>query len=255
MNKSLLFAAGALISTAILNSSICLADKNVSDRSPVEIYTCKYNDGMGEKDLDKVIANWNEWANQQKLKDYSAWTLVPFYSGPDQDFDYIWMGASSTGRALGAAQDAWLADGGAIAAEFEAVSTCNSHFMYKSIQFKKPTKTEDPSRAVIAFKACNIREGKTFQADVAPALSSWASIRESEGSTAGFWVHFPLFGGGDEFDLFFVGRLGNLEKHGLDFDRHNDQKSIEILDQVLECQSTSPVYIATLRREGLGSDN
>ena len=39
---------------------------------PVEIFACKYNDGMGPKDLDAATASWNAWADGAGLNEYSA---------------------------------------------------------------------------------------------------------------------------------------------------------------------------------------
>ena len=254
MKKILLsLAAGGLIFAAGFNNSVAQEEENAGGRVPVEFYTCKYNDGMGAADLDAVIAKWNKWAAGQGWNDYSAWTLTPFYSGPEQDFDFIWMGVSPTGQALGAAQDDWLANGGEIAAEFEKLGPCDSHSMYRAMQFKEPPERKDPSRAVISFKACNVKDGMSFRNHVAPSLAAWAEVRDSEGSTVGIWMFFPLLsGGGEDFRFYFVASYGNNEERGIDFDNHNDQKSLEILEgnRALECDLTNQVYIATNRRMG-----
>ena len=39
---------------------------------PVEIYSCKYNDGKGPRDIDAATAKWNAWADDRGLKDYYA---------------------------------------------------------------------------------------------------------------------------------------------------------------------------------------
>jgi hypothetical protein len=256
MKKILLsLAAGGLIFATGFNNSAAQEEENDGAKVPVDFYTCKYNDGMGATDLDAAIAKWNKWADGQGWNDYSAWTLTPFYSGPDQDFDFMWMGVSPTGQALGAALDDWLAKGGKIAAELDRVAPCDSHSMYYALQFKEPPKREDPTSTVISFKACNIKDGMSFGNHVAPSLSDWAEVRDSEGSTAGIWAFFPLLsGGGEEFRFYFVASYGNNEERGIDFDNHNDQKSIEILDRVLDCALTNQVYIATNRRMGDTAD-
>ena len=106
--------------------------------------------------MDKVVANWNKWADEQGVSDYSAWTLTPFYSSQEQEFDVIWMGVTETGEGMGAAQDSWLANGGAMQAEFDSVTPCNAHSMFAAVNVKKPPERGDPSSVVISFSDCSV---------------------------------------------------------------------------------------------------
>ena len=262
MKKILLpLAAGGLIFAAGFNNSVAQKESDDNGTVPVEFYACKYNDGMGVADLDASVAKWNAWADGQGWVDYSAWTLTPFHSGPEQDFDFIWMGITPTAQVLGAAQDDWLANGGEIAAEFEKLGSCDSHSMHYTVQFKKPPERKDPSRAVLTVIGCNIKDGLSFVEDIAPSFSGWADVRNEGESPAGHWAFFPYLSGGDEeFDFHFVISHGNNEERGIDWDNHaeqhlagiggGDHKSLEMLDRVLDCESTSRVYIATNRRIG-----
>ena len=51
--------------------------------TPVDTFTCHYNEGKGAGDLDKAIANWNAWMDTQGADDYAAFTLTPYYYGAD----------------------------------------------------------------------------------------------------------------------------------------------------------------------------
>ena len=101
-----MLASGSLIFAAGISNSVAQEEED-QGAIPVEVYTCKYNDGMGPADLDAVVAKWNTWADGQGLNDYTAWTLTPFYAGPDQDFDVIWLGVSPTAQALGVLPGVW----------------------------------------------------------------------------------------------------------------------------------------------------
>lgn len=243
-----LVTGGLILVTGFSNLVAQEEEDEGSGAVPVELYTCKYNEGKGPADLDKVIANWNKWADERQLDNYSAWTLTPFYSSPEQDFDVAWMGVSPTGAGLGAALDDWLANGGALQAEFEAVSPCDSHSMFAAMRFKNPPDRANPSRVYISFSDCKIGDGKTF-ADIAPALSAWSEFRSSHGSTAGMWVFFPVYGGGgEEFDFKFVASYGSLAEQGNDFDNYDSEKAGELFPAgLLDCDS-SRVYIAQNRR-------
>ena len=81
---------------------------------PVEIYVCNYHDGKGPADLDGWSTKWNAWADGQAMAPYSAYTMTPFYYGPDQDFDFLWLGVSPDAASMGRAQDAWLSSSGSL---------------------------------------------------------------------------------------------------------------------------------------------
>jgi hypothetical protein len=253
----LMLATGGFVFAAGLNNAVAQDDDDGA--AAVELYTCSYAEGKGPADLDKVVAKWNKWADGQGVTDYSAWTMRPFYSSSEQDFDVIWMGATQTGTAMGAAQDSWLANGGALADEFDAVTPCNAHSMMAAVQFKAPPKRENPSSVVIDFSDCKIGDGKHFSTDVAPALKAWGEFLSSHGSTAGVWAFFPVYGGGgEEFDFKFVESRGNYTEQGADFDNYDPAKAREIFPYgLLDCDS-SRSYIATNRRmaeSGMSEDD
>lgn len=218
---------------------------------PVEIYLCNYNEGMGPGDLDSVTAKWNAWADERGLNDYTAWTMTPFYFGPDQEFDFIWLGVSPDAKSLGAAQDDWLASGGEVAAEFERISSCNGHENFAAVEIKAPPENEEPpSNVVLSFSDCSIADGKNF-GDVAPALEAWADYRTGHGSTGGIWVFFPAYGGGgEEFDFKYVTGHRTHEAQGADWDAYSQggyAKAAELFGDSLDCDS-SRVYNAQNRR-------
>lgn len=239
-----------------LSTAVAQEEGQIEAATPIEIYACNYNEGMSAADLDAVTAKWNRWADKQKLNDYSAWTLVPFYSGPEQEFDYLWLGGSPTAKALGRAQDDWLATGGKVQEEFENVGPCNAHGNFAALQLKEPPERRNPSNIVISFSDCNFNEGTSF-GDVAPALSAWAEYRTAHGSTAGMWALFPAYGGGgEEFDFKFVASYANYEEQGVDWDQYSQggyQKAEEIFADMLDCDS-SRVYSATNRRMAADDD-
>ena len=239
-------ATGGLVLAVGLNNAVAQDDDDDDGGAvPVEIYTCNYADGKGPADLDKVVAKWNDWADDQGMNNYSAWTMTPFFSSPEQDFDVIWMGVTETGQGMGAAQDLWLANGGALQAEFDSIIPCDAHSMFAAVQFKEPPEREDPSSVVIAFRDCNIADGKSFADDVAPAITAWSEFRSSHGSTAGIWVFFPVQGGGgEEYDYKAVSSHGNYAERGADFDNYDPDKAREIFSGTGNCDSAR-VYNAT----------
>jgi hypothetical protein len=244
-------------------SGMSLADQHEGEEEeanvayPMEMYACSYNDGKGPADLDAATKNWNEWADKQKITDYSAWTLVPYYFSPEQEFDVLWFGAAGKAAALGRVQEAWLATGTKEAEGFADVVTCDAHAAYSVLQTKQPPEREgDGGRLVVTFSDCNIADGVTFD-DIYLPIVEWGKYKAEHGSTAGHWVFFPAFGGGQEtFDFKWVTAYENLEDLGADWDQNNEkgwQKVNELFRGKVDCDS-SRTYMATSRRQAEDDD-
>jgi len=226
--------------------STAVAQDEDDGAAAVEIYTCSYADGKDSADLDKVVAKWNKWADGEGMTDYSAWTMTPFYSSPEQDFDVIWLGVTATGKGMGAVQDMWISNSGTLGEEFDAVSPCDSHSLFAAVQFKAPPKREDSSSVILDFSNCSVGDDYHFSTDVAPALKAWGEFRADHGSTAGIWAFFPVNGGGgEEYDFKYVVSHGNYTEQGADFDNYDPAKAREIFPYgLLDCDS-SRSYVTT----------
>ncbi len=221
------------------------AEPNVA--SPLEMFACTYNEGKGPADLEAANKKWNAWADKQGINDYSAWTLVPYYSGPEQDFDVLWMGGSEKAKAMGRAQDSWLATGGKVQEAFSEAISCDSHGAYAVLQMKKPPKRDNPKNLIVSFSDCNTADGVSFD-DLYMPLIEWGKYKGENGSTAGMWVFFAAFGGGGEkFDFKWVTAHQNLEDMGADWDQYSEsgwQKANELFAGKLTCDS-SRAYVTT----------
>jgi len=248
-----LLASGVILALGLSNS--LAQDEEGGGIFPVEIYTCKYAKGKDAADLDAVSEKWRKWADGREWQGYSAWTMTPFYSSPDQDFDVIWMGTTPTARELGVAQDDWLANGGKLSAEFDSIIPCDSHSNFAVLNFKPPPQNDNPpDNVVISFSDCKIADGKSFGHDVAPSLAAWAKHRGEQGSEAGHWVFFPAYGGGgEEYDFKFVTGHRNHEQQGIDYDNYDADKARELFNGIVECDS-SRVYNAKVQRRGSSAE-
>lgn len=246
------------VSMAGLGAMTASADEHASAQAePVELFACNYAEGKTDKDLDKVVGNFNKWADGVEMNDYTAWTLVPYYSSPEQDFDVLWLGHAPRAASLGRSQDQWLATGGKVAAEFDSVIPCHTHANFASLMFKAPPERDNPpDNVVISFSDCSMEDGTSF-GDIAPALEEWAKYRTDAGSTGGIWVMFPAYGGGGEgFDFKYVAGYRNLEEQGKDWDHYSKEgwaKAEELFAGKLSCDS-SRVYLAKNRRRAATND-
>ena len=246
-----------LVSSALMMSyGVAVADNHEGDAeeanvaSPMEMYACTYNDGKGPADLDAATKKFNAWADKQEIDDYSAWTLVPFYSGPEQEFDVLWFGASEKAKALGRVQDKWLATGAKESEAFADAMTCDMHGAFAVLTMKQSPQREDDSNFVVSFSDCEVAEGMTFD-DMYMPIKEWGEYTAENGSSAGQFVFFPSYGGGNEdYDFKWVSTADSFESLGADWDRFSEggwEKANELFRGKLSCDS-SRVYVATKRR-------
>jgi len=185
---------------------------------PVELIACSYRDGQDAGDLNKVVERWTRYMDERNIDSYAAWTLSPYYFGPDQDFDVIWMGAWTNGNTMGAGLQQWLAEGGDLREAFSEVMDCDAHVGLSSAMYKSPPSNATPASSLITMMDCELNEGKRYS-DVKSAEMEWAEHMVNSGSTAGTWHWFPTFGGGDaEFDYKVVNAYANYTELGKDWE-------------------------------------
>jgi hypothetical protein len=215
------------------------------------MYVCSYNNRKGPEDLDKVIDKWTTWADARKVDDYAAWTLTPYYFGPEQEFDVIWLGAAKNAVALGTDQGDYLANNDGIADDFEDVLTCDAHNNFASINFKAPPDGATPANSVLTFSDCKYKEGADFD-ELGSAMAEWSQYLSDGGSTAGIWHWYPAYGGGgEEFDFKWLTAYSSLAELGADYERYGNGRGFEtrrrLLGHLIECDS-SRAYLAKNRR-------
>lgn len=218
---------------------------------PVELFSCSYNDGKGSADLDKVVDKWNKWADDQGLDDYAAWTLTPYYFGPDQDFDVIWLGAGKDAIALGKSQDSYNVENAGLHNAFNEVLSCDAHVNFASINFKAAPKGATPENSVLTFSDCKYDKGVSFPG-LSAAMGEWAQHLNDAGSTAAIFHWYPAYGGGgEEFDFKWITAYKNLEDLGADYERYGNGGGFvtrgRLMGHLIDCDS-SRAYLANNRR-------
>ena len=63
--------------TLISFSNDVYSDDHSVGPAAVEMLACSFNDGKSANDLNKVVKDWNKWADRKDLN-YSAWSMTPF---------------------------------------------------------------------------------------------------------------------------------------------------------------------------------
>ena len=219
---------------------------------PVEIYTCKYKEGQGSAELDSVIASWNQFEDDSKTATYAGYLLTPFFYGPEQDFDIIWLGAFKDGNAMGANLQNWISKGGEVQAAFDKVIDCDAHSGYASAMYKAPAAGSTPGSGFVTMMDCKLNEGHEY-ADIKAAELKWAEHLGKSKSKAGYYHWMPVFGGGDaEFDYKVVNAYASFTDIGADFEQNANgggrELSREIFGDIDECDDAR-VYVSKSIRE------
>jgi hypothetical protein len=244
----------ALCTLPLLGSALVAAqDESAPNLSAVEIYSCNYNKGKGQKDLDKVVAKWNDWADETGYTPYNAWSLAPVFGCPDYSFDMGWLGAWENGAEMGKGLQQWKKGGGAMQAEFDKVVSCASHVAFTSANLKAPAQSDWPAEGVTAFSDCKIAQGKKLE-DAIKVHSGWAKHLTANGSKAGLWMFLPSMGGVDvDYDYKMVVSHPDFVSLGIDNNAYTNgrgwEKERELSQGVVSC-GVPRVYNTELLRNG-----
>ena len=107
--------------TKIILISICLSFLNLANADDhvefgaMEGLQCNFADGKDMDDVMKVISEWNEYGDENFSAPYSAWIFTPVYrTNSDFDFDFMFLGFTTSMQEMGKVQDDWQAGGSKI---------------------------------------------------------------------------------------------------------------------------------------------
>ncbi|MDJ0711654.1 MAG: hypothetical protein QNJ14_14785 [Woeseiaceae bacterium] len=253
MKKKLLavFAAAPML---CVGWAVAFADGHEEEQAPwvtpVDTFTCSFNDGMDMDDLNSVIADWNEFLDSKDVADYGAMVMTPNYHGPDT-FEFGWLGFWTSQEAMGAGIDMYRAEAGNFDAAFAKVSTCDTHEHWASINVKDPGRTA-PDNFVLMFSNCTRDEDVSWD-DLFGRIKKATAYMEEQGSKSGEYMMWQVFGGGGDpgWDFKWVSSYANYTDFGKDY-QHNAngggrQKMNEIMDEALDCDA-GRVYNARMIR-------
>lgn len=220
--------------------------------TPVDTFTCSFNEGMGSDDLDKAVANWNAWMDEQGTGNYGAVTMTPYYYG-DDTFELGWLGFWTNQEAMGAGIDSYLTNGSKASEGFAKALTCDTHEHWATINVKPPGEGPAPDNFVLMFTNCTIAEDTEWPALKAAIGEAVDYMTEQEFGN-GAWMMWPVFGGGGETDWDFkwVTSYDNYTAFGKAY-QHNAngggrQKMKEIMGDKLDCDAARVYNATTVRR-------
>ncbi len=169
---------------------------------PGEIYACNYLKGKDRSDLDKVIARWNKWMDQNDSAPYRAYVLTPNFVASDIDFDIAWLGVWPTHADMGKSLQTWSDKGDDMNAEFFRVFSCDQHESFAVLPLQAPSDPQENS--LIRFSDCKLAEGASHE-QVLAAHREFGKYMHSKGSDTRAWLFYPGMGSGQiDFDYKLV---------------------------------------------------
>jgi len=218
MNKMIpALLAGAIFVLFAVQPAMAQNDQ-MGNLAPIDVWTCSFNERRDAGDLDEWVAHFNRWSDQQEDDTYSAWTLTPSYYGPNQSWDFIWVGAWPDGTAMGRGWDLWNETNDGLMAEFQAMVSCDSHVNFAQVSYRVPENMDPSGTGVLAVTDCNMTDGASIDA-VDAAMRRWTATMAEAGSETASFYWFPVYGGGDEdFDFKWVEAFADYSAWGADYD-------------------------------------
>ncbi len=254
MNRTLA-TLSVMVATLTIGSGAVMAEHHEDGFKvvPVDLYACTYNEKKGPKDLDAYSARFNTWADAKGLDEISVWTLTPYYYGPGDNsgFDFIWMIAGKTAIALGETHDMWVTADDGLAKMAGEIANCSGHSNYASINYKPTPEGKTPEDSLISFSDCNYDEDATFEA-LSDAMDAWSEHLAGNGSKAGIFHWYPVYGaGGEKFDFKWLEVHGSFAAMGGDYELYGNgrgyKKYGELVGPLVTCDAAR-VYQAKSRR-------
>lgn len=253
--KKKLLATFAAIPLLLCSWLIAFAEEE-EDKSPwvtpVDTFTCSFNEGKDMEDLDKVIADWNAYMDEQGADSYGAFVLTPNYHGEDT-FEIGWLGYWTSQEMMGAGIDAYRANAGEMDGKFASVLTCDTHEHWASVQMKAPPEGGPPDNAVLMFSNCTKSDDVEWDA-LFDKIDTAVDYMEANNFKSGAWAMWPVFGGSGEpdWDFKWVTSYANYTDFGKAY-QHNAnsggrQKMNEIMDKSLDCDVGRVYDARTVRR-------
>lgn len=213
-------------------------DSDVPDLTPIELQLCSYRDGQDQADYDKAVGLMTKWMDDNDAEPYAAWRLSSLYTGARTGFDFIYLGAWSSGASMGRDIAQYFATAGdAIEAANKAADCANTQ-MYTSLNVKE-SDGDGRGDFVLTVTDCTVADGRTTR-DAIGALEEWGQYRDANGSPGGMWVWFPTYGDGDaDYNFKLASSYSSIESFGNYFQWNRDMqgylKRNELFRGLLDC--------------------
>ena len=201
---------------ALTSMNFLMADDHV-EFGAMEGLQCNFADGKDMSDVMKVISEWNEYGDENFSAPYSAWIFTPVYrTNSDFDFDFMFLGFTTSMQEMGKVQDDWQAGGSKIEEKWSRVTNCLGQSMSLNVEVRSPKYDwEEGGVTYASIRTCSLSEGKSV-ADLPANDSIWNKYLDDYGFEGGVWRWWPETGSATTFthDYWNVASFSSVEEYG-----------------------------------------
>ena len=178
---------------------------------------CNFADGKDMGDVMKVISDWNDFGDDNFTAPYSAWIFTPVYrTNSDFDFDFMFLGFTSSMQEMGRVQDNWQAGGSKIEEKWSKVTNCSGQSMSLNVEVRAPQVAwEEDGITYASVRTCSFNDGKSVS-DLPANDKVWNKYLDDYGYQGGIWRWWPETGSATTFthDYWNVASSGSVEEYG-----------------------------------------
>lgn len=192
MKRSFLAAAVAACTLFMGMGPSFAQDEGVPQFRPVELWACSYRDGKDESDFDDVLEDLVEAVGDDV---YAAFRLAPVFRGPDQAFDFIYLGVWESGASMGSDMAGYAETMGDVNEAWDETVDCPASIMFASLRIQDDAGDDGPGNFMLTVSDCSLGHGMS-NGQALGALTRFNDYRVANGSTVGTIVWFPVYGGG-----------------------------------------------------------
>jgi hypothetical protein len=239
--RKILVSFFAAVVVAITGINISFAQDGAPPNfTPVEMQACSFKDRKDSGDFDDAMTKMVKWMDDNNSEPYASWVLEKMYTGPDREFDFLYVGAWPNGSTMGKDITEYRATASAEIEAFADVADCPASLLYASMTIKDPPEG-DLARdgVVITMSDCKVADGRKV-IDAVAAMRAYGDYRTENGSPGGTWLWFQVYGGADG-DINFklinshtnVQALGNAFQWGVENAAY--RKSGALMEGLVDC--------------------
>lgn len=254
MKKILVSVAAAMLAMIFGSGAVVAQEQEQAEIRtfvPVEVWVCNYREGKGQADYDRAIEALRSVPAADPPASYLAFRLTRGFYGPDQDFDFVYLGVwPDGGSSMGRDYDNYVAEGSDANDAWNDAVDCEAASMFASTNVKPPPDDGPPDNFLITASDCDVAEGANT-GDAIDAVEAWGQHRTEAGSEGGTWIWFQAFGGGDaDFDFKIMNSHRNFQAFGDFFQWYADSAAYrkwgELTDGLLDCDDARVYNSETL---------
>tara|TARA_Y100001970_G_scaffold280235_1_gene388871 strand:- start:738 stop:1496 length:759 start_codon:yes stop_codon:yes gene_type:complete len=218
---------------------------------------CQIAEGSDMDDVMKVLAEWDEYGDENFSEPFSAWVMTPVYmSNIDFNLDFVFLGFAETLASVGRAEDEFRKGGARIGAKWERVTNCSGMSLNLNVEGRAPKNGwVEGATGYTMIQSCSFKEGKTVD-DLQANDKIWNKYLDDSGFEGGYWRWWPESGSPTEtdYDYLLAVSFSSVEEYGASRDNRlkammNDTRP----EEVHEC-NTPRLYESTNIRLNLPSE-